>query len=266
MPLKKQPPAEIYIIVLHYNQYALTRDCLLSLNTLDIAPSHRVVVVDNASTDGSLSRLIKEFPHTTFIKNPANLGFAAANNKAISFALKHRASAVLLVNNDTLFTDPRILYKLSSSPFSIAAPVVTYATRGKTLFDYGGRLDLILGRNTHDVRTGYSPIDHPCDYVSGVAMFIRSEVLHRVGLLDPGYFFYYEDADFCLRARKAGFTVGVVGGTKIFHHLSASVNAVSGQKLSWLIQSHRRFISRHIRFPLLLLALAYHHYLKSKLK
>lgn len=230
---KTEPCPEVVIVVLNWNDYADTAECLRSLKDIEY-PNFSVWVVDNNSTDGSEERLSKEFDWCNFIFNDTNDGFAAGNNIGIEQAVSTGAEYVLLLNNDTV-VPPSFLTKLvrigelSNDIGIVGATILDYEGEnvldsGRTFNKYtmalknpleGKRLDEIEGqRNSH--------------IVIGCCMLVKKEVIDDVGLLDSSHFFFGgEDVDYCMRARKAGWEIVVQQDTHICHKVDATSRSVS---------------------------------------
>lgn len=227
----------VVAVVANWNGGAELDACLDSLAASE-PPLDAVVLVDNASRDGSPERAVERNPRLVLVRNAANLGYGEACNQGARLALERGADAVLFVNNDaTLRPDaatrmaraldeyrglgivgPRILLKEGADDASPA--------RVARLWSAGGRL---TWRENLTTLIGHARPDHPrfrktlpVDYVTGCVMLVRREVLEEVGFLDPLYFAYMEDVDFCLRAGEAGFQSACVGEAVAWHRGSAS--------------------------------------------
>lgn len=217
----------VAIIVLNWNGLVDTLECLESLAGLDY-PSFEVVVVDNGSTDGAVEAVRTCFPQVTLIENGENLGFTGGNNVGLRHALLQEADYVLLLNNDTevapdflrclveaMEADPRV---------GIAGPTVCYYERPDLIWSAGGAIDWRRGRtwmvglNTADAGQ-FGDLPRPVDFVTGCAMLVKREVVERVGLLDERFFAYYEEAEWCVRAQRAGFSIIHVPQAKVWHKI-----------------------------------------------
>jgi len=246
-----------YAVVLNLNGGEDVLDCLESLKNERV----NILVVDNGSTDGSVVAIRKKFSKVKIIENKKNLGFTAGNNIGIRYALKQGAEAVLLLNHDTI-VEKGFLELLLKNPADIVGPVIKFKRKGKLIYDHGGKVDRIFGRNYH-LESGKRGKTRKIDYVSGCAMLIRRPVFEKIGLLDEIYFIFYEDADFCLKARRAGFKIAVESKSLIFHKLS------EGKKKPWrmhfhLLKSNFIFINRYV--PLYRRKLAYDYLLLLSFK
>lgn len=180
--------------------------------------------------------------------NQKNLGFAAGCNVGIREALKHKAEAVLLLNQDTI-VEKNFLADLVKNSADIVGPVIKFRRAEKWVYDFGGKINWWFGRAKHRE----TRVEEP-DYVSGCAMLIRRKVLEKIGLLNERYFLYFEDVDFCLRAKRAGFKISVEPKSQIIHHLAEKKPLASRR---YLISSHWRFINHWVRWPFKILAYFY---------
>ena len=220
----------VYIIILTWNQRALTADCLRSVSQMTY-PNYRIVVVDNGSVDDTVEFIQREFPEVTLIKNPYNRGFASGSNTGILFALAHEADYILLLNNDTTvypdFLEKLIAVAQALPNAGILMPQIIEDRKDKVWFTGSQKHWLTLDA-TDFGRYGPCQIVNEeikrVDYVFGTAMMIRRAVIEDIGLLDESFFMYYEDMDFCLRAQSAGYGIYYVGTTAVRHRISASTS------------------------------------------
>lgn len=182
-------------------------------------------MVDNGSTDDSVKVIKATFPCYTLIETGENLGFAGGNNVGIEAALKAGATHVLLLNNDTVVDKGFLDAFLKQNDPIMGAKI--YLESDPNRFDHiGGRwnkaaakFDLIGAREVDQ-----GQYDEPCnlDYACGACLFIKKEVLETVGLLENAFFLFWEESDFCARAKNAGFLVRLCPQAKIWHKVSAS--------------------------------------------
>lgn len=258
---------KVAIIVLNYNNPVASIRCLNSLKLLlDGETSFTTILVDNGSTDNSVSQILLNFPELDIIRSKKNLGFAGGNNLGIKKAMKDKADSIILLNNDTQIIDGEMLDKLLATEADLTSPRLKFHRNNLTYIDYGGKVDSLFGRNTHfESRDNDLPKHTPQpDYLSGTCLLIRKKVFDKVGLLDPGYFLYYEDADFCLRAKRAGFQLEVCPDTAIYHQLSNSSDKLGKKKIQILANSHLRFTLKNLSPVVWPLALSFNFYLRLK--
>lgn len=220
----------VSIIILNWNGKADTIACLNSLQQLHYR-NYKVAVVDNGSSDDSVSCIQQEFPNITILRNDKNLGFVEGNNRGIQYVLASGSDYVLLLNNDTI-VEPSFLSSLISvsehySDIGMMNPVI-YTYNTKDVWFHGGEIDWKNGVTHHitDRTQTNSDSEHNdfilTDYVTGCALLVKTDVIKKIGLLDPRFFAYYEDADWSLRCQKAGWKTVVVPAAKIWHKVSAT--------------------------------------------
>jgi GT2 family glycosyltransferase len=222
--------AAVWIVIVNYNSYTDTRDCL---DTLARAtwPDLTVVVVDNCSTDGSGERLEREFPGVLHIGSPRNLGFAGGCNIGIERALAGGAGYVCLLNNDTEvepgFIEPLVERAGMQPRAGIIGGKIFYAEPGDVIWFAGGEIDHRRGFTSHRGQDDCDgkEYDQPgvFDYITGCLFFVRAELFDRIGLLDEDFFMYCEEVDFCLRARRAGYGCYYEPRSVIRHRVSRSM-------------------------------------------
>lgn len=238
----------IGIITVNYKNFDDTKNLLRSLNIIE-GKKYKIIkyVVDNGSGDHSLDKIKKAFPKVIGIESSKNLGFAGGNNLGIKRAIKDGCDYILLINNDAEILDKNFIDELLKGNQGITAPVVSFKRNDSLIYDYGGRIDKLFGRNTHYESPFIIENSYPtADYYSGVCLMIDAKVFKKIGLLDDSFFLYYEDVDFCLRARKAGFKLKLSPNAMILHKLSSSTNKLGSRKIRILADSHFNFSLKHL--------------------
>ncbi|MGJ5620532.1 glycosyltransferase family 2 protein [Sulfitobacter sp. MF3-043] len=222
----------VSIVIVNWNTRNILRDCLDSIANQTTLP-HEVIVVDNASTDGSTEMVRQEFPDVELIANTENRGFAAANNQGLKIATGDR---LLLLNPDTIILDNAIDVMcawLDAHPDvgCVGCQVFEDAdTIQRTSFADPGPLNLALiefglyrmaPRNRLLGRPEYGDWDRnserDVDVVSGMFMLVPRPVFEVVGLLDEAFFVYSEEADWCRRIRDAGWRCVFAPKARILH-------------------------------------------------
>lgn len=247
-----------FIIIVNYNGWQDTKECLKSLEELNY-DNFEIIVVDNASTDNSVKHLnshirsIGNHSQIRIITNAENLGFAGGNNVGIKYALKQKvapvksskddngASYILLLNNDTIvnrnFLKELIKVGEGDKKIGILGPKIFFYNSKRVWFN-GGKINWLYTRGIHisnkvrrvsdrsnksrhgrdDQTSGVNEVD----YITGCCLFIKREVIEKIGLMDEDYFLYYEDVDWCLKTRKAGYKCVLVPKSIIWHKASSS--------------------------------------------
>ncbi len=216
----------VYVVTLAWNRRDDTLACLDSL--AHSTREFRAIVVDNGSTDGTPDVVCAAFPQVRVMVVGRNLGFAGGMNIGLRCALEAGAEHVLIVNNDTLI-DPLLLDRLlahAAPDVGALSPLIYYASQPDVIWAAGSARSRWTLEQVGDLRgrrdNGQWPPVVERDFVPGCAMLFSSEALERVGLFDERFFFYYEDNDWCLRARRAGFRLLLVPQARLWHKVAAS--------------------------------------------
>lgn len=213
----------VYIVVVNWNNWRDTNECLASLRALAYS-NFTVLLVDNGSTDGSACEIRKAYPKVMVIETGKNLGFAGGNNAGIRKALEHGAQYIWLLNNDTKVAPDslRALVRMGEENprIGVVGSVIYHMAEPERLQAWGGgRVNFWLGRSRHFIR----PVaDRKLEFITGASLFVRKQVLESVGLLDEQFFMYWEDSDFCFRVRRSGGLLGVARDSRVWHKESAT--------------------------------------------
>ena len=232
---------DLSVVIVSWNTREILRDCLDSVRRAPGAASREVIVVDNASSDGSADMVADGFPEVRLVRHDSNAGFAAANN--IGFRLAH-GRHVLLLNSDTLVLGDvlRQSVRWMDAHPEVAAMGCRVLNPDRsmqpTCFGWPGLLDLalqasglsrlpwpaVLGR--YELRGWQRDDERDVDVVTGCYLLVRTEALRRVGGLDESFFFCGEETDWCRRFRAAGWAVRFAPVGEIVH-----IGNASGQRL-----------------------------------
>lgn len=224
------PEGGVAAVVLSWNRREDTLACLRSLAAVE-EPALQTILVDNASSDGTVEAVRAEFPEVEVLVNDANLGFAEGNNVGIRHALEGGAAWVLTLNND-VEVDPGFLRALLEEAerrpdAGALSPLILFGPPSELIWFAGASYD--PGRGYNGRQRGYgepagAPYDQvwETDRICGAAMLVPRAVLEEVGVFDTELFAYYEDTDWSLRARAAGRRLYVVPAARIWHKVSRS--------------------------------------------
>jgi GT2 family glycosyltransferase len=223
-----------YVVVLNYNGLLDTIACLESLARVTYR-RHRLVIVDNGSSDGSGNALARRYPWHDFIQNERNLGFAGGYNVGIKLGLEQGADYVCILNNDTAvssgFLEPLVGALEKDGSIGIAGPVVCEHDRPDIVQTAGAKANLYLGKfyglHAGEHRSEIGGITD-VDYISGACMLFRCSLAMDIGYIPEDYFLFFEETEWCLKARKSGFRVVCVGDSVIWHKGSSSTKNVPG--------------------------------------
>jgi len=243
--MKKHP--KVFIIILNYNGSGVLKKCLTSVFKIDYS-NFEIVIVDNNSTDGSLEMAKTNFSKAIFIKNEANLGFAAGNNVGIKFALERAADFVLLLNNDVEveknFLTQLINIVAENEKIGLASPII-FDGQTKEIWFSGGHINWWRVKTNHERKIRTERFFNS-QVITGCAMLVRAEVFQKAGLLDEEFLLYWEDADFSLKSKKAGFQNVVVSSSWIYHFEKSRENPEN--KTYWLVISGLIFFRKNANF------------------
>lgn len=248
----------VAIIIVNYNGWRDTIECLESLRECSY-PTYSVYVVDNGSKDESVEQIRNIEYRISNIKlliTESNLGFSGGNNVGIKKALEDGAEYVLLLNNDTVVSKdfltklvgaaegdlkigivgPKIYFADESGSLADARDKLAPIFKSRRIWFGGGKLNWLRTRGYHldygtqDDLCERSPTSYKLadiDYITGCCLLIKREVIDKIGLMPEDYFLYYEDVDWCLRAKQAGYRVMYTAEAYIWHKVSRSTAAGS---------------------------------------
>lgn len=252
----------VYCIILSYNGKQLTLDCISSVLKFEY-PNYIILVVDNASSDGSAEAIRSSFSKEItsgkiiLFDNKENLGFAGGNNLGMKYAFEHRADYLLLLNNDTV-VDRDLLKNMipfceSDAKIGIAGPKIYYQETPDQVWFVGGEINLYKGLSRHiGIRqkdTGQFDTVMECDYITGCAMLIKRIVVEKTGYLDTIYPMYSEDSDYCMRARQNGFKMMYLPSGRVWHKISAATGGqLKWRKIRLRMSSNFIFLKRYARW------------------
>jgi GT2 family glycosyltransferase len=224
---------DVTIIIVNYNTRELLLNCLRSVYEQTREGFVKVVVVDNASRDGSAATVAGAFPQVELIANTENRGFAAANNQGLRIA---EGRYVLLLNPDTIILDQAVEKAVAFADQNPDVAVVgcqvleNEKTIQRTCFAFPSLLGLILagtGLNRifprsrifarHNMGWWDRDTQREVDVVSGMFFLVRQEAIRRIGLMDEDYFVYAEETDWCWRFWRAGWRCVFFPSARIIH-------------------------------------------------
>ncbi|QHT72076.1 glycosyltransferase family 2 protein [Rhodocytophaga rosea] len=251
MHISRQLPL-VSIITVNYNKISVTREFLQSIQRITY-PHYEVIVVDNASIEAGFDELKNEFPAVIFIKNPFNTGFAGGNNVGVKVA---KGAFLLFLNNDTevetSFLKPLVDCLLSDERIGMASPKIKYFDSPDIIQYAGGvAINRVTGRGRfigNKEKDSSAFIENtPTELIHGAAMMVSRKLLDTIGPMDEQYFLYYEELDWCERAKKAGFSLYFVGQSVVYHKESTSVGKNSALRTYYLTRNRLLFIRKNFR-------------------
>jgi GT2 family glycosyltransferase len=245
------------IIIVSWNTAELLANCLESVYAHPPPDSFELIVVDNASTDGTVQMVRQQFPQVKLVANEENVGFAAANNQAITSS---SGRYVLLLNPDTEVRPgalDTLVQFMDAHPGAGAVgvqllnpdntlqpscyPLPTLSREWWRLF----HLDRLRPYGTY--RMTDWPLDQPkeVEVIQGAALLLRRQALDQVGLLDTDYFIYTEEVDLCYRLQHAGWRLYWVPQAQVVHYGGQSTRQVAAEMFLQLYLSKLLFFRKH---------------------
>lgn len=241
----------IYVVVLNWNGKKFLNNCLSALQRSTYAIS--IVLVDNDSSDNSVQFVEKKFPNVHIIKNKHNFGWTGGNNIGIKYALSKKADAVLVLNNDTRIEKNAIkllVSKLfSESRIGIVGPKIYFENKKNKISFAGGTFTknryFGIHRGSNEIDKGQYDGNENTDFITGAAIMIKKEVFEKIGFFDDRYYIYYDEADFCLRARDNYYKIKIVQDACVHHAFSGTVSSGSAFQHYYTTRNHFLFVETH---------------------
>lgn len=247
--------ASLSVILVNYKRGDLTIECVHSLEE-STYEDFQVIIVDNDGTHDSTEKLKCGCPGAIVIPVEKNLGFAEGNNVGIRYALGTGSKMVLLLNNDTIVHSDLLKNLVETACgdnlLGIVGGKIYYHDAPNTLWFAGGHLEIDKAFGTHlglgKRDDGSFELATQSDYITGCCLLAKREVFESVGLLDAHLFLYFEDADFCVRARNAGYTVIFQPRAVLYHKVSNSTRHDSPIYIYFNLRNKILFLRKHSTF------------------
>lgn len=241
---------QVACIVLNWNGWRDTIECLDALRQCTY-PHLTVIVVDNGSTDDSITRIRVAHPDILLLQSAENLGFASGNNIGIRHALAHGADYLWLLNNDTKpapdALSALIAKALTDRRIGAVASICYYAGAPLTVQIWaGGRVNLWIGYS-HSSEVPHE--DDWFDTLNGASLLVTRTAVEDAGLLDEGFFLYWEDTEFCLRMRKRGWGLAAAPDSRVLHKVNASTGGNNLIRDRYFTASGLRILALHSPAP-----------------
>jgi GT2 family glycosyltransferase len=219
----KAPLPRVVTVILNTNRRDDTLACLASLKQSNY-PDHHIVVLDNASYDGSVPAIATAYPEVDIIALEQNLGYAGNNNLGIQAALAKGAEWIFILNEDTVLAPDCIEHLVemgaANPKIGMMGPLVYHFDEPSVIQSAGGCMDRHwqtwhLAHNEED--RGQVAHPHTVEWVSGCALMVRRAVIEQVGMLDERFYYYWEETEWCFRARWHGWLAYNVPQAKLWH-------------------------------------------------
>jgi len=235
------------IIIVNWNSFDVTHNCILSLKKMPYQ-DFSIIVVDNASADGSGEKLRQAHPDCDFIMSTTNAGFAGGNNMALNYAINRSYSYALLLNNDTLaepfFLEILVDYMDQHPEVAGVQPRIFFEHDRNLIWNGGSYFNTWTGQTStygyHKRSDSKSEMLKEVDWITGCAFLMRTSVLPDAGLLDESYFMYYEDTDLSFRIRRLGY--------KLMYHPQSIIYHIAGGAFKQLKQDSEGSANHHVHY------------------
>ena len=261
------PEYDLSIITINYNGLKDTCELIETL-PLDLM-SLEVIVVDNASTNDEATIIEQRFPTIKVIRSNTNLGFAGGNNLGLQSS---HGKNLFFINNDTIFKGSHdevkeeiqnlIRFLNSSEKIGMVCPKIRF-TWGNSPIQFAGytTLSKITVRNKAigcgEEDTGQYEKANPTPYAHGAAMMVKREVIEKAGIMPECYFLYYEELDWSMMIRRAGYQIWYSPVCTIFHKESQATGQHSPLRTFYLTRNRLLFVRRNAKQPLRLISYTY---------
>lgn len=251
---------KVAIIILVYNGRQYLPELFRSLINNQLNQYYlKIIAVDNASTDDSISFIEKNYPAVFIIRNQKNLGFAAGNNNGIKYALENNFDYLVLLNQDIIvnqdWLQPLIETLEKETHLGAVQPKIMCWPAKEKINSLGNVLHYLgFGFTSFNGLTEAQVEKYPVyiNYASGAAVVYRSEVLKKIGLFDESFFMYHEDTDLTLRIKFFGYQIKLVPQSKVFHQYQFSKSI---KKFYYIERNRFNLLLKFYKLPTLLLIL-----------
>ena len=257
---------KVAIILLNYNGAGDTIECIESIKQ-SVYKNYEIIVVDNCSTDDSVS-VLEDYSKKTpliFLRSKWNNGFSAGNNIGIREAQKRNFDYVLLLNNDTLVTIDFLQELLNAyervDKGSVLSGTIMYAYEREKIWYAGGSYSEWTAKAKHlrmNETADATPTEiEEVNFISGCEVLIPIGDIKKIGLMDEDYFLYTEDLDYSIKIKKARIKMYYVPKSVIYHKVSSSTQKISKMVSYYSVRNRRILIHKHFPFPKRIIAILY---------
>lgn len=251
---------KISVILVNYNGKKYNDKCIASILKSTMNNQLQIVIVDNASTDDSLSLLRENWgadERVQILSLHENYGFSKANNEGIVWSIKQGIKYFLLLNNDTEIEPKAIerMYMQYQKKKGIIVPKILYADKRDTLWCAGGNFSPIIKkpvqRGLNQIDRGQFNVSGECQFANGCAMFLSEDIVNQIGFLDERFFLYYEDTEYSMRAAKNNIKIWYCAEAIVYHRVNGSTKGnerpANAYYISrnWLLCNSSHLYKRH---------------------
>ena len=243
---------KVAVVILNFKVKEEIKKCIRSVQS-STYKDLEIIVVDNYSQD-ELEKEISSFDDVYFYQTNKNLGYTGGNNIGIKIALNLGVDYILILNPDTTIDKKcieNLVKGIEKNKAGIVGPKI-YFSGTKTIWYAGGVMDLanVIGRHrgVDEKDLGQYEKEEETDYITGAAILIKSNVIKKIGLFDENFFLYYEDSDYCMRAKKAGFKNFYIPNAIVFHDNAKSSGLGSPLQDYFITRNRMLYGAKHLKF------------------
>lgn len=223
---------DLGIIICNFNKVEYLKGCLETLYKSNFEKlSYDVIVVDNASTDGSVEFVKKNYPSIILLQNETNTGGSGGFDRGIQYVMKQNYTYVALLDNDILLESDTILnlikYIKENPKVGVVGSKICTMDNPEILQEMGSFIDFSEKFNIETPLKGHKDDDSlpevvSCDYVPACCLITTNEVLNKVGSFNIKHFIYWDDMDWCTRVKRAGYEIHAINNSRVFHKMGAA--------------------------------------------
>ena len=242
---------KVCIIILNYNNYEDTIECIKSIKSVIPFQMIDIVVVDNNSSNGSVNVIENQFQDIIMIKSNVNKGYAYGNNLGLKYAIENGYRYSCILNNDTIITENFLeacITEMNEEVAFISPALMEYnhkeyvqSTGGDVLINRG-----IVTRKNNKMKREQLPNIIETDYVGGACMVFKTGIINKLGFIPEEYFLFYEETEWCYKAKKLGYRNLCLTNTYIYHKGSVSINKIGGLSDYLMKRNRVVFVKRNI--------------------
>lgn len=244
---------KVCIVILNYNNFEDTIECVQSLRSAINSEKYKIVIVDNASTNDSVSKLNNILSPIEIIVSSENRGYAHGNNIGIKYAEQAGYEYICILNNDTIidvdFIETCKNELKNSAQVAFVSPALVEYKDNNLIQSTGG--DIFINKGIVTLKNhGARRIDLlpkiESDYIGGACIMFRTSVLKNIGYIPENYFLFFEETEWCYKAQKMGYKNICLTDSYIYHKGSVSIKSVSGLQEYLMARNRVVFVRRNI--------------------
>jgi GT2 family glycosyltransferase len=254
--------SKVGIVLVNYNGEKFQAECINTIKNMTYK-NYEIIVIDNNSTDNSIKILKNRYPDVKVIETGENGGVAKGNNIGIKYALENGCEYILLLNNDTEVDNEMLNNMMKKTPiYKLVTCKMYYYKPDDMIWCAGGKINWTKAitehfhENENDI--GQANNSMTIEYTPTCCLLIHKSVFEEIGLMDESYFMYYDDTDFIVRCKKAGYKIWYESTASLWHKVSSSSGG-SESKIAIYYNNRNRlyFINKHYKIKVIVKAYYY---------